>query len=296
VRRGAVAIAGLVALTAGCDYVGAPLIDRSPPPADEGAALPCNLPPSCEAPSHGSPSLPRVEAMSVDLRACGSDVGPGCPLAALEGALGRDVDAGVWPDGASPPCNPGEDASSPNALVGAAIECAELALSLGGGEFVIAGATLRHVNLRITASQQSRVTLTGATIEAVFLELHGPVALRVENPRSVAVLQMTGASAEAGRPRVELVDMAAIDVAAGTTTTPFDGEVALDRVELDGASLHVDRVDLQSVACTSSRIEARALTATDLQLSDATLVLGDAVLSAFSLFDTAIERCESAGV
>lgn len=295
-RRALLALAGLCwPMLAACDVVGAPLVDRvaasMPPPP---LTLPCTAPLECAAPEPGPDAHPRVDVRPIDLVVCGMARSRTCTLRDTADAAevatvdaDADADAGVEPGVPVTSCTP------QLGLDDAGAQCETLELIAEGGDHVVTGLTLRSVNLSVRASRPTTLTLEDATLEAVFVLLEGPITLRLEAARSVDTLRAVTSASGDGQPRLELLDVDATHLQAGTVETPFGGALLFDQVELEDAQLLAEHMELQSFALEGGRIEAQELSATDAQFSNAILALDDAVLSAFTLTATTFERCHT---
>ena len=295
-RRVLTAVGLCSVLLGACDKVGAPLVDRLPAGPPEPLVVPCTPPPECDAPAPSADTHPPVAVTPIDLVACGTARSRTCtlrePAEAVEVATAApslDSDAGALPEVPIASC-----AQQLAFGDGADVQCEAIELVAEGGDHLITGLTLRSVNLSIRASRPTTLTLQGATLDAVYAELQGPITLRVEAAREVASLRAVTSASDLGEPQLELLQVDATGLqTAGTADAYFAGTLRLDQVELQDAQLLAERMELQSVALDSGRIGAGQLTTTDVQISNTTLALEDAVLSATRLTGTTFESCDT---
>jgi hypothetical protein len=276
-----------------CDEVGAPLVGRRPPPPASPPTIGCTLPLECE-PRAAPEVAPERSASPIDLGSCGGAASRSCVLRAPAGdvedglgELGMDegADAGPLVADSQMSCTP--------ALAAAGAECEALELVAEGGEHVLTGLALRRVNLSIRATHPTLLTLDEADLESVFVAMRGPITLRVSRAQAALELRVVTTAGAEGEPALELLDVDGHDVQVGTKEGRFDGDVRFDRAHLQDTTLVVERLELESVAVEASRIEARTLTGADVQIVRSSLALGDALLSAFTLIDAHIERCDA---
>jgi hypothetical protein len=281
-------------LIAACDRVGEPLVDRLPEQSHEWPVVGCTMAPRCDARAPSEDTHPPVEVRPIDLLACGTARSRSCVL--KEATVGAEVatsnadgdsDAGVEPETLVASC------MAQLGLDDAAAECETLELIAEGGEHLVSGLRLHSVNLSVRASRPTTLTLEDATLDAVFVELQGPITLRVHGARQVDALRAVTSAGGEGQPRLELLQVDATRVQVGRVDAAFEGALRFDQVELQDAQLFADQLVLQSSAVDGGRIEARHLSTTDVQLSSTTLALGDAVLSASKLTGVTFESCDT---
>ncbi len=280
-------------MIAACDRVGEPLVDRLPEDSHERPVLECTMAPRCDARAPSEDTHPPVEVRPIDLFACGTTRSRSCVLreaaigveTATSGAEG-EADAGVEPELAVSSC-------AELGLEANVVQCETLELLAEGGDHVISELALHDVNLSVRASRPTTLTLEGATLDAVFVELQGPTTLRVRGARLVDDLRAVTSADGEGQPRLELLDVDASRVQVGRVDAAFEGALRFDQVELQDAQLLADRLDLESSALDGGRIEARHLSTTDVQISSATLALQEAVLSASKLTGVTFESCDT---
>jgi hypothetical protein len=148
----------------------------------------------------------------------------------------------------------------------------------------------------------------------VFVRLVGPVVLRIEQPKQLFGLFISGAPNERGAPRVELVGAEGSDLLIGDTNARFEGSVVLTKTKLRQSQLDVAVLQLESSVLVRSIINVHTVDAIDLDFDTGTINADTARLSTFiarhlrirgcadlaffgaELHATAVETCEDGGL
>jgi hypothetical protein len=310
----------LALLVFGCDKVGEPLVGNAPPPPIFPKTT-CGTPPECEPPELVERAHFTVHP--VDLRLCG---GPGpddpelCeppPEPRLDAGAGSDdefadVDGGVPDDVGSgdidgldpdapvlPPCpKPAVDEPVP-----AQLRCNDLtsrkAPEPGAGGERLAQAEWHDANVRIESSVPRTVVIERLTVANAWVELRGPVTLRIDASSrvpdtafdSIEGLRVAGVATAAGAPRLELEGVKLKMVAIGDANHAFQGAVSTRSSELFELELNARAVQFESTRVEKGRLRAEQLITADSVLSELEIESERAVLSATMVRKTHLKRC-----
>jgi hypothetical protein len=160
--------------------------------------------------------------------------------------------------------------------------------------YSVRAATWSNVNLSIRSERPLEVLLDAPQqLQHVFVQLSGPVLLRVADAASVVDLRVLGIASERGNPRLELEQVQAQLVNVGDAARSFPGELSLHASKLTVVALRADSVRLESVVLERGGLQTRALTAADVDLNELAIEAETAVVSAFGMRDSRLHICES---
>jgi hypothetical protein len=228
-----------------------------------------------------------------------------------------DGDGGVALDAGAPEMEPGDISGDPDAPVlppcAAGPEAVRpVAATLGCENFVsvdapeprqqreqLAQAEWLDANLRIESSEPRVIVIEKATIENAWIELRGPVTLRIDASKrppgapfdTIKGLKVSGVATAAGTPRFELDGQKIESIAIGDDARPFEGTVSLRSSDLRKVGLLAHELELESTRIEDGRIHVQRLTAGDAFLVDLEIESEYAALSASVLRDCAVTRC-----
>jgi hypothetical protein len=240
---------------------------------------------SAEAALQPQAVFAKVDATPVDFDACGGAREDACNQTSAD-------DAGA--SGSIHNCQ----ISMPSALdllnLSSAV-CSDLQVVNAGSDapssIRLDGVDWREINLSLSSTSPLTLELDGASLDVVFVELTGPITLRIVDSVALAELHVASTSTTGDQPRLELLQDEAEKLVVGGTEHPFSGSVSMTRTQLTSSQLVADTFELESVTLLSGLIEASSLDGTDLQLSDTVLALENATISASLLQQTEIADC-----
>ena len=264
----------MIALVSAACNVGNPLVDKFE--LEEGIPhLQCNLPPRC-VPWTITVEPPDHQAERISLRPCMKVCGfgdieqDGCPpeppvTSLLTSAVCKDIEP--------TPIQPEPEQSE---------------LSWSGMEW-------QDVNLVLLAERPLRIRWSGGHLQHVYIELHGPIELYMEQLEQLEDVRFQAEATPAGKPYIELADMGGQNLSLGVEDKPLGGSLKLRAVHLKDLDMRAD-----SVAIENSLLELASLRVGDLTLTDVTLHGGiiDAKqktrMSVFTVDDAYLDLCGDA--
>lgn len=256
----------LIALACAACHVGNPLVDEFDP--DEGIPkIQCNLPPLC-VPWVLGQEPPDHSAEAVSLKPCMKLCGFG------------DIEQDGCPQEQ-------KVTSLPTTAV-----CKDLEPKLMPGEEQRwDGIDWQDVNLVLRADKPLRVSWVGGRLQHVYIELHGPIELYMEQLEVFEDVRLQAEATPAGKPYIELADMGGKTVSVGTKDNSFAGNIKLRAVQLNDLDLRADSLTIEN-----SLLELAGLRADSLMLTDVTMHAGlidakNARMSVFVVQDAQVELC-----
>ena len=302
--RGALPLAALLAALAtmlGCDQVGAPLVDQH----QGKVRIPigaCNPAPECVPPAVVERPLQRAER--IDLARCGTFEPAECtetePPQALPMAPdpNDDLDGGTQSD-----LEPhGDVASVPTSVQLCAGDVVALPQQLScehatsrnapaGVAERLRSASWTDFNLTLESAEPRTVVLERAAVKNAFIELRGPVTLRIEDSDEIASLHLAGVPSEAGAPRLELEAVRASVIVIGDDQQAFAGAIDIRNSRLSGVQLIAEQLSAESSAIDDGAIDVRMLIATDAELTRLGISADRAVVSSTRIDRVQVARC-----
>lgn len=274
-----------VALTAiGCDRIGAPLIEHKTPVITRMPAVECTPAPPCD---EAAIALPDTKLQK---RA----IAPACarPLPSCSDPGSPDDDAGAveMPVGCLVLHEQDELAHSTHA-----VDCADRFVEIENTS--TASLELHDVdwhasNIGFSSRDPVTIELGAAAMEDVYIQLSGAVTLRITHPIKLDRVRVASGEQGSAAPVLELLEVSG-DLIVGGTNEPFHGTVHATRTMLATPQLIADRIELESVTFKDTIIQADDLDASDASITNAVFSLGNAVISASTLFNVHVQSCGS---
>lgn len=295
------ALALPIALACACDQVGAPLVDMRPGLGQIPIST-CNPPPDCMPPMDMDQPVQRVEPR--DLGYCGNvepalcTDAPSEPPPATDGDL-PDSDGGV-PDDLQPR---GDVASVPTSARPCAGDVRELPRQLScqhatsrnasaRDDELLADASWADFDLTLQSDVPRKVVLRHPELKNAFIELQGPVTLRIEDSDQVSSLRIAGSATAAGAPRIELAGVWGSVIAIGDDRARFAGAIDIHDSRLSGVQLYAEQLATESGLLEDGRVDSPLLLATDMELTELVVGVDRGVLSSVRLDRVQFIRCD----
>jgi hypothetical protein len=295
------ALALSLMLVCACDQVGAPLVDMHGGSINIPIAS-CSKPPECTPLEPMEQPLQRVERM--DLARCGTFEPAQCADATSEPVPApadapADFDGGVPDDlGGS-----GDVTSVPTSQRPCAGDVSELPRQLNCQHVISRNASARDdelisdaswadFNLTLQSDVPRTVVLGHAELKNAFIELQGPVTLRIESSDEVASLRIAGSASAAGAPRIELVAVSGSELVIGDDRAAFAGAIDIRNSRLSGVQLYAEQLATESSLLEDGRLDTPLLIATDMELTELVIGLERGVLSSARVDRVQFTRCD----
>lgn len=250
-------------------HVGEPLVDETD--AEPGAIrITCNMPPGCMPVERGeAPQLAaipvRVECEQTCIWQTASGTSESCPPSTLE-------------------------------RLPSSAHCMNIALEPGAGssELHVDDVDWQDVNLPVRAQTPLTVSLRGGNLVRVYIELEGPITLRMETLQQFTDLRIVGRANARGAPRVELRAERGYELSVGTIHAPFPGEIRITAGVYENIDVHAEAFTAESVSMNGARLRSDTITLTDVTLERGLIDTQHALWSAFVATDAALRFCGDA--
>jgi hypothetical protein len=263
-------LALVIALVCAACKVGNPLVDEFMPD-DGNYVIQCAHPPNCipwplakEAPSHPAEPVSLKTCMKV----CGwGDIQQGgCPQEAPESSL---LDSAVCKD-------------------------MELKLTSEDSELNWSGMDWEDVNLVLRADRPLRVSWSGGRLQHVYIELHGPIELLMEQLELFEDVRFQAEASPAGKPFIEVADIGGKTLSLGTEDKPLAGSIKLRAVQLEDLDIRADSLIVENTLLKDASLRADNLTLTDVSLHGGLIDAQNARMSVFVVDDAQLNFCGDA--
>jgi hypothetical protein len=271
--------------------VGAPLVDKLQPGDGPIPVVACTPAPACKPLAELETTTRRALAVSLD--DCANPlIGSTCATASFDAAgqvpplKMQGVRADQLPTGCGRTLSQLPQQASCDAM--------RIAYGPDSGGVALDAVDWSHSNLAISASAPLRVELRAARLTNVFVQLTGPVLLRIDRAAQLDDVRIGGAESSDGAPSVELLQSNGQAVAIGDDELAFAGALSLRDVTLSDSVLAPDQLELQSVSLAHVHVVTQTLTGTDARLSDTRIDADTALLSAFSAVRARMRFCDGA--
>jgi hypothetical protein len=293
----AVALACLACAPACKGGLGRALVDMYPAPAPGGMPGECAVPPRCDDETSGAPEagVEPIEITPVALKTCGAFVPAACgddALGPMPNESGDAADAGAGAE-CSTTLALGARDTVPNAI---ALDCTaqrfDAVADADAPDLVkLRRAVWRHSNVAITGMRPITLELEAATLEDVWIELSGPITLRVTEDSTLTNVRMRTRDDRAGAPRIDLRDSHAQNLAVAPEEDDAFASLTLARMHLDHADLRARDVTMESVAGGGMRIDAVELTSADGWFNSVDFVFDRALIASLTANKVNVSRC-----
>jgi len=253
--------------------VGEPLVDERQEVRGVGFAD-CAEPPLCEPRRH-APQI-NYAASPIVLEECGGRSPCIAPAPGSE---------------AAPVCSNTRPAETLPQIA----ECTALELvgAPDDAEYHLDSAQWNRVNLVIRAEQPRRVTLVAPALQGVYVQLIGPVLLRIVDTSLLEELRLVGMASAAGRPRVEFERVHGQALRVGDNARSFGGEIAMHATAFTLVAVHAESVTLESAVLDLGGVRADLLTVADADLNQLVIESETAVISTFVMEESHLLVCKS---
>jgi hypothetical protein len=295
----------LIAVSA-CDHVGSSLVDsRAAASSKDGISMACAALPRCDGGPR--PELPKKpEAVPIDFEACGE------PQLRCEDDNEDELERSDL--GALAQCTRPATLDEWSAAGGTLEACAAHRIANldanEARELTLEGVVWMHVEVAFETATPLSITLTGATLEDVFVRLEGPVTLRVVDSAqfdavrivsspSGALLTQAGLASSASRavtaaelPGVELDAVAARDLWLDGDEG-FEGAVHVAHSRLSGGYVTTHDLAVESTRLEAVQLRTRELKATDAVIADSQLAIDRGLISASHFSASDVLRCSA---
>jgi hypothetical protein len=285
---------GLVFGIACACNVGAPLVDKLQPGDPPIAPVACTPAPPCKPLEPIESSTRRALALTLDDcvgSACAplldagladqpDDAGPNQPLK-MRGLRGDKLVTGC-------------DRALSQLPSQISCDAMRIAYAADARDIALDAPDWSHGNLSISAQTPLQIELHAARLTNLFVQLSGPVLLRIDHAAQLDDVRIRGTQSADGAPGVELLQASGQGVAIGDTELAFAGALSLRDVTLTDAVLASDQLELQSVSLAKAHVVTQLLTGTDVRLTDTQLEADSALLSAFSALRARLRFCDGA--
>jgi hypothetical protein len=197
-----------------------------------------------------------------------------------------DEDAGAGPSACS---------TNVTAVLPLQDRCETIALQAAAATSPLALDAVQWSNLNLSFASQTELTLTlnAPSLDGVFVQLSGPVVLRITAAHSLHDLRIAGSASADGRPRLELEDVEAEVVSIGDEAHGFEGTVSAHATKFVDLTVKADDLTLESVWLENGSIACETLNLTDGTLKNLTLDANTAVVSASSVGQAHLHFCDS---
>lgn len=287
-HRAAIAWSALAAAALsviGCERVGSSLVEHEDPIVERTPSAVCTPAPPCDEAAIALPD-DKLHKRAI-APACGRQL-PSCPDTASQ-----DDDAGaVWlPEGCLVVA--GEDELATNTR---SVNCAnrfiEIEKPASDETTELSGVDWQASNIGFSSRDPWTIELDGAAMQDVLIRLSGPVTVRITHAAKLENVRVASGEPASAQPALELLEVNG-GLIVGGTEQPFHGTVRATRTMLTTPQLIADRIELESVTFKDAIIEADDLEASDASITNATFSLGNAVISASTLFNVHVRSCGS---
>jgi hypothetical protein len=288
-----IASTGLLCTPACKNGLGREVVGQTLPPLPQGDTDCGSRPPHCDDETVGGPDagIEAIEAAPVALQTCGVLVPAICGDDAL-GQATAGADAGM----AASDCGETLQLGASAARDSTQLNCAALRMTgdaaLDAADSVrITVADWKHSNVAITSARPITLELETASLDDVWIDLSGPVTLRIVSESRMSNVRMRMRAAAAGAPRIELADSQANQLAVTSEDDPFSSTITLARMRLARTQLRAQEIFVESVAAGDVQIEAADLNIADSTFETVVFAFGHAVMAATIATNVNIPTC-----
>lgn len=261
----------MIALACVACQVGSPLVDEIEL-EQANPHIQCNLPPRCERWTVAA-DPPNHQAERISLKPCMKICGwadidqDGCPpeppvTSWLTSAVCKDI----------------EPKSDP--------EQSELSWS---------DMEWQDVNVVLRAERPLRIHWSGGHLQHVYIELHGPIELYIEQLELFEDVRVQAEGTSAGKPYIELADMEGQTFSLGVEDKPLAGSVKLRAVHLKDFDLRADTLTIENSLLELASLRVDTLTLTDVTLHGGVIDAKEKTrMSVFLVDDSQLDLCGDA--
>jgi len=258
----------LVLACAAC-HVGDPLVDEVD--GDMGTlAITCNMPPGCmpvaRGEAHQLAAIPvRVECAQTCIWQTASGGSETCPPSTLH-------------------------------QLPSSAHCMNVALQplAGTSELRVDDIDWQDLNVPLRAEWPLTLVLRGGNLARVYIELEGPITLRIEGLQQFEDLRFVARANAQGAPRVEISAEQGRELSAGSVEQLFPGELKLSAGIYENVDVHAATFTAESAIMQGVRLRANMSTFTDVALQQALIDTEHALWSAFDASDARLGFCGDA--
>lgn len=261
----------LLAITLACGAcsVGDPLVDVTD--AEPGVLkIQCNLPPGCMPVERGEAE--QLAAVPVQVE---------CEQTC------------IWPtaSGGSETCPPSMLDRLPSSA-----HCMNVALQppASASELRVDDIDWQDVNLPVRTQKPITITFRGGRLQRVYLDLEGPITLRMTSLQQFDDLRIVGRSNTQGSPHIEIASERSNHLSVGSMEQLFPGEIKITAGVYENIDVHTEAFTAESVIIQGARLHADTSTLTDVTLERALVDTKHALWSAFVTTDAALRFCGDA--
>ena len=170
----------------------------------------------------------------------------------------------------------------------------DLQLTAATTELRVDSVDWQDVNVPLLAQRPLTVTLQGGRLQRVYIELEGPITLRMVALERFDDLRIVGRSNPQGSPQIEIAADSGNELSVGSTQALFPGDVRITAGVFENIDLHTATFTAESVIMKSARLQAEATTLTDVTLERGLIDTQHALWSAFVATDAALRFCGDA--
>lgn len=277
--------------------LGRALVDHGQPPRLGSMSDDCAVPPRCDDESSGAPDagIESFENNPVALDGCGAVVPVACGDDGLGAAPVVDAGAGVGIACATTLTLGARDTASAAVLLDCAAQRFDAVADADADVTVdlvrLPRVHWRHSNVAIDSARPITLELATATLEDVWIELRGPIKLRVSEDSTLSDVRMRMADTRDGAPRVDLRDSHAGRLAIAPEGEGSSAGLSLARMHLDQADLSAHDLTMESVAANGLRIDAGELTSADGWFNGVDLAFDRGLIASLTAHEVNVSRC-----
>lgn len=261
----------LLSITLACAAcnVGEPLVDVAEP-GDGMIKIMCNLPPGCMPVTRGEAK--QLSAIAVSL-ACE----PACVWQTSSG------DSAVCPE------------SALDRLPQSA-HCIEMKLAARESEALLQvdDVDWQDVNVPLRADKPLTLVLGRGNLQRVYLELEGPITVRMESLENFEDLRIVGRANAHGAPSVDIAARSGKELSVGSPSALFPGEIKLASGVYEDIDVNAETFTAESALLRGTRLHAEMTMLTDVTVERGLIDTEHALWSAFIATDLGMRFCGDA--
>jgi|GEM_PF-3859831 len=169
-----------------------------------------------------------------------------------------------------------------------------LQLSANTSELRVDGIDWQDINVPLRAQRPLTVTLQGGSLQRVYLELEGPITLRMTGLQQFDDLRIVARASVHGSPQIEIAAERGNELSVGSAEVMFPGEIKITAGVFENIDLHTETFTAESVIMKGARLHANMITLTDVTLERGLVDTDHALWSAFVATDAALRFCGDA--
>jgi hypothetical protein len=169
-----------------------------------------------------------------------------------------------------------------------------LQLSASTSELRVESVDWQDINVPLRAQRPLEVTLQGGSLQRVYLELEGPITLRMTDLQLFDDLRIVARSNAHGAPQIEIAAERGDELSIGSAEAMFPGELKITAGVFENIDLHTETFTAESVIMKGARLHANTITLTDVTLERGLVNTQHALWSAFVATDAALRFCGDA--